>query len=84
MNHKELDDELETLFTKYNLKKQASKFITDRRTGMITIMVMLHDQDKQITNAICEFCQKDFSAVRSTAQFCSAKCRVASHRKNKK
>lgn len=84
MNHKELNEELETLFMKYKLKKHSSKFITDRRTGIITIMFMLHDQNKTITNAVCEFCKKDFSAVRSTAQFCSAKCRVASHRKNKK
>lgn len=31
-------------------------------------------------NQVCEFCGGNFTAYRSTAKFCSAKCRAASHR----
>lgn len=32
------------------------------------------------TTQVCEFCGRTFYAKRSTAQFCSDKCRVAHHR----
>ncbi len=65
------------------VKQHSKRYKDKKRTGIVTPIV----EDKPIrinqatTNARCQYCGKEFNARRSTARYCSTKCRVYYNRK---
>ena len=60
-------------------RKRAKKKIAHKRTVTVRREVISYTYEVS-----CEWCGQGFEAQRSTARFCSVRCRMANHRSGQK